>query len=252
MTGSEDDLNVIVTRDSNGNVPADTLVTCDGFTTFPFSALADPVPIEDSGLVKIKAELDQSISEAGDPWPQKGWLVLDQSDKRVLLVYVDAETVGFMVFRSTRKGWEWEGSSLNDRCRLRSAMPAGLGEVDWRFDPAFPRPDRDTTVVHLLVTERGCASGQPMGDRLRGPQVVATDDSVLIAFAATPPEGNEQTCPGNPSAAVTVELPAPLGERTIRDGRLIASDLAELIETEPSATPTQSPSTARPLLASTT
>ena len=91
-------------------------------------------------------------------------------------------------------------------------------------------------MVHLLATERECASGEPMGDRLRGPQVVETEDAVLIAFAATLQDGDEE-CPGNPAAAVTVELPAPLGERTLRYGRLITTDLTELIDSNPDSTP---------------
>jgi len=168
--------------------------------------------------------------------------VLSRSDEQVLIVYVDADSVGFMWFRSTGEGWKWEGSSLDDNCNLRTALPVGLGEVEWRLDPAFPSPDADTSVVHLLATERECASGEPMGDRLVGPQVVETDESVLIAFAATLQDGDE-VCPGNPEAAVSVELPAPLGERTLRDGRLITTDLTELIGTRPNSAPPTPPRT---------
>ena len=68
-----------------------------------------------------------------------------------------------------------------------------------------------------------------MGERLLGPEVVLTDDAVLLAFAATPPPGEFQDCPGNPSVAVTIQLDEPLGDREIRDGLDVGADLAEFI-----------------------
>ncbi len=219
--------------------------------TFPFVALADPVPVAESGLPDVQAGLEEFVAE-GAPWPQDDWLVLTRSDEQVVLIYVDADTVGFMSFRADGAAWEWDGSSLNDSCELRTALPADVGEVEWRLDPAFPQPDADTRVLHVLATERVCASGEPMGDRLIGPQIVDTEDSVLIAFAATPPPGDEQTCPGNPPAAVTVDLPAPLGERTLRDGRLITTNLAELMGVVPVSTPPGTSSINTPLPVPTT
>jgi hypothetical protein len=70
MTGSDDDLNVIVTRDSNGT-SRQTPVTCDGFTTFPTSALADPVPIEDSGDAAGKRARQAHITAPPQPIRRK-------------------------------------------------------------------------------------------------------------------------------------------------------------------------------------
>jgi hypothetical protein len=222
-----DEINVIVTPDPDGRIPPDTLVTCDGSPTFPISALEDPVPVNVGDLAGVRAALDQFLAtEEGVYWPQDGWLVLTSSDKHVELLYVDARTVGFMSFESTRAGWAWAGGSLAERCRLRTVLPPSLGEVDWMLDPAFPRPDDDTTTLHLLATERDCASGQPMGDRLLGPQIVETDKSVLIAFAAITISGD---CPSNPATPVTVELPSPLGGRRLRDGLSVSFDLTQLI-----------------------
>lgn len=75
----------------------------------------------------------------------------------------------------------------------------------------------------MLVTELGCAGGREMGDQLLGPQVVETDDAVRVAFAVIPPEGSMQTCPGNPPAALTVDLSSPLRDREVRDGLVIAA-----------------------------
>ena len=43
--------------------------------------------------------------------------------------------------------------------------------------------------------------------------------AVLVAFGVVPPLDDE--CPSNPSARVTVELDAPLGDRVVLDGLAI-------------------------------
>ena len=85
-----------------------------------------------------------------------------------------------------------------------------------RLDPDS-LPDPADTAINLLVTEQGCANSREMGDALKGPQVIETDDAVLVAFAVIPIAGMA-TCPGNPSTPVTIELSEPLGQRTLYDG----------------------------------
>lgn len=107
-------------------------------------------------------------------------------------------------------------------------MPGGLGRVDWRLDRAFPRPGPDSTEIHLRVTERDCASGQAMGDRLLGPQIVETDQSVVVAFAAIA-QYDGQDCQGNPSTSVTVTLPSPLADRDLVDGTVVTIDIRDIL-----------------------
>lgn len=81
---------------------------------------------------------------------------------------------------------------------MRRRLPAGVGQVDWSLDPAFPAPDAVSTELHVLVTEASCTGGSELGDRLLGPDVEITDDAVRIVFGAIPLVG-DQACPGNPS-----------------------------------------------------
>ncbi|WP_420452073.1 hypothetical protein [Ilumatobacter sp.] len=118
-------------------------------------------------------------------------------------------------------GWIWAGAGGGQRCDVRLKLPEGLGPVEWVVDPRSPTPDASSTEIRVLVTERGCASGEEMGDRLLGPQVVETDDAVRLAFALVPRPGG-QNCPGNPSTPFVVQLDAPLGERDVLDGSTIA------------------------------
>lgn len=97
------------------------------------------------------------------------------------------------------------------------------------LDPATAL-EPDSSTVDVLATEQACTGASDMGDRLLGPQVIETDTEVLVAFAAIPSSGPRE-CPGNPSTPVTIELEAPLGARTLRDGRRIGFTLDELLAT---------------------
>ena len=93
-------------------------------------------------------------------------------------------------------------------------LPEGLDEVLIGFDPVIGVPEQSATELALLVSERACASGREMGDRLLGPEVVETADEVFVAFAVTI-QLTVQDCPGNPATSVVVELDSPVGDRTV-------------------------------------
>ena len=113
-------------------------------------------------------------------------------------------------------GEVWRATGFGGGCNnLSVAYPEGLNQVEIYLDPTNP-PAADQTEIALLVTERACASGQPMGDRLLEPQVIEEADRVLLVFAAATDPG-DATCPGNPSTPVTVTLSAPLGQRELLD-----------------------------------
>jgi hypothetical protein len=119
-------------------------------------------------------------------------------------------------WRST--GWEWSGASWHGDCTLELEPEAGEGVVDWVLEADAGPVGPDTTTVTLLATERDCASGQPMGERLNEPVVTVTVDAVLILLSVEPREG-DQNCPSNPSQRVQIDLPEPLGDRVIEDAR---------------------------------
>jgi hypothetical protein len=125
--------------------------------------------------------------------------------------------------------WKWAGSSSGGPCPLQTRPPQGLNTVNWRIDPSAGPLTPNSTQIEVLVTERECASGQAMGDRLLGPEVVMTDSAVLIAFAANPPPGEGQTCPSNPEQAVVVDLSEPLGSRDVLDGLAVAGNLEDFL-----------------------
>ena len=207
-------------------------VGCANGPFFPASALDLPPPlIEDSSTPEVADAIAPFLEGAeGGLWPQDGWRVLEivESD-HVLIVHPGSNelpSVAFMSVEWNGDEWRWSGSSIPNDCILVVEPRAEDGAiVDWRVDPTVEPPRPETTTLILEATERGCASGQPMGDRLNEPEVTFTNDAVLIRLTTQPREGG-QNCPGNPSQRVEVELAEPLRNRKIRDAR--ETDLGEL------------------------
>ena len=239
-TKADGGLRIIVQPDSSGEMPGDLEIGCRSGPTFPASALEGTRPLAGSGLEEVGAAIRVFLDGGeGQFWPQDGWQILHQADAAVLLVHVertggsgealDESRVAFMTVEHVNGDWKWAGASSSGPCPLRTSLPQGLNTVEWRIDPSAEPLTPNSTQIGVLATEQECVSGQAMGDRLLGPEVVITETAVLIAFAANPPPGGSQTCPGNPELAVVVELPEPLGDREVLDGLALAGNLEDFL-----------------------
>lgn len=232
--GSETGLGLIVVPDESGALPSDVTVGCRTGPNFPASALENVRPLDGSGLDEVIREVALWLeNDEGQFWPQDGWLILDETESNVLVMQpgdLDATgdaVVWFMTVTETDGVWRWSGGGGGGPCPLVVTTPDDLNNVEWRLDPGVALTS-DTTEVRILATELECASGKAMGDRLLAPEVVYTDDAILIAFAATPLEGGAD-CQGNPEQAVTVSLSEPVGDRTVRNGQQLADSIVELL-----------------------
>ena len=194
----------------------DPLVSCAGTPEVRYSQLIDPPSIDDvehPAVDVLRTELD---TPGGEPLPRGRWVVINIDDD--LAVFAALSSSGFGTAAVERRGdrWIFAGEASGRPCEPAVKLPPGLGRVEVRLDPDA-LPDPADTAINLLVTEEGCANSREMGDALKGPQVIETDDAVLVAFAVIPIAGMA-TCPGNPSTPVTIELAQPLGQRTLYDG----------------------------------
>lgn len=229
-------LQVIVRPDPDGLLPPDVGVGCPSGPTFPASALDETRPLAGSGLDEVEREVQGFLDNAeGQSWPQDGWLILYESENEVLVVNGGGEStpeggLSFMTVERVGGEWRWAGSSSGVSCPLTTSLPPGLNTVEWRLDPSAPKLGPDTKELRILAMERECVSGREMGDRLLDPEVVYTDDAVLLAFAAVPAPGADQNCQGNPEQAVAIELTEPLGGREVLNGMTVAGDLLEYLE----------------------
>ncbi len=226
---SSGDLGIIVPPCEDGSLPGDLWVGCKYAPKFQVSDLEAIVPLAEADPGGVAQAIEPFLSGGeGQFWPQAGWLILRETEDEVLLVHHDAGGLSFMNVRRVDGAWQWSGSQSGGSCPLYYRVPDSFNAVDWRLDPEAP-PDPRGMTLGVLVTERQCVSGQEVGERLRGPQVVMTDDVVRIAFAAEPPPGDSFNCPSNPETPVIVALPAPLGEREIVEGLAIGIDLEDFL-----------------------
>lgn len=226
----EGGLGIIVPPGPDGALPEELEVGCQHGPTFSMSDLEQIDPLETSAPRGVAEAIEPFLSgEEGAFWPQENWLVLKEAPDEVLLVARAAEGLAFMNVMHTNGEWTWSGASSGGPCPLYFQVPEGLNPVDWRMDPAAPAPGPGSTEIDVLITERPCVSGQEIGDRLLGPEIVMTEDAVRIAFAAEPPPGDAFDCQGNPETPYRVVLPAPLGDRGIVEGMAIGLDLEDYL-----------------------
>lgn len=234
VTPNNGELRAIVLVEADGKLPDETVIEARCGAVFPASALDNIPLLAESGLTEVEQAIESFLkSGEGGQWPQDGWLILHRTKARITLANLDATAaepmVAVMYVENDTDEWRWAGSSIGGDCPLEVMPPVGLNAVDWRLDPTAEPPTSDSTAIHLLVTERACANGQAMGERLLGPQVVVTDAEVLIAFAAQALDG-QRNCQGNPDTAVTIELSGPLGGRVLANGLALDVSLEDVLE----------------------
>ncbi len=194
----------------------DPLVSCPGTPAVRYSQMIDPPSIDEVDHPAVDALRGELDAPGGQTLPRGRWVVISIDDDRATFAALAAD--GFGVAGVERQGdkWIFSGEAAGRPCEPAVPLPAGLARAEVRLDPDSMPGAADTT-VDLLVTERGCASGREMGEALRDPQVIETDEAVLVAFAVVPVAG-AATCPDNPSTSVTIELSDPLGQRWVYDG----------------------------------
>ena len=105
------------------------------------------------------------------------------------------------------------------KLKLEVVVDDGLNTVDFVVTSTDPA----SSVIVVEASERGCASGQPVGDRLQEPRATQTD-TIYLYLAAEPATGGDiQTCQTSPSTTVEIDLGEPLGEREVLDARIFGS-----------------------------
>jgi hypothetical protein len=197
---------------------------CQG-TRVPAAVLTDGATADQLGD-EAAAALDGASVPDIEP---EEWRVLTETSTDVYLIRelpkprVDDhgerrthELMGIEWTDQTEEGGEgWQLWQHGD-CALRYDL-GGLGDAIVALDPDNP-PDPASSEVHLLVTEVACASGKPAEGRLTLERLVELEDRVKLVIGVEAPPGDAQSCQSNPPTPFTVELDAPLGDRTLMDG----------------------------------
>lgn len=197
-------------------VIGDVRYTCGG-PGFSPDLFSQPAIAETDGHPSAVA-LRAAIAQVGldiDMLPEAGYRLAYRDDLRATYLAGDPAD-GLIYAELAVDGGEWRLQGWGG-CRPEIVVD-GLSLATWVLAPGLPVPDAATTQVTALVTERACTGATPMGGRLQPPRIATSDAAVIVVFAAVPLMGDMFTCPGNPSARVTFELPAPLGDRQLLDG----------------------------------
>lgn len=231
---------------SPGSEPTDTTATqlpepttpeadqpfigCPNGPWFPRSALEGQIYLSESGREDIAEAIRPFLeSEEGVHWPQGDWRILYATEEAVLLVHLELpDGLSFITVEKTGQSWRWAGAQSGGSCPLVIEPPEGSNTVDWRVDEGEAIGPNSTT-IRLILQERECVSGQEIGDRLIGPDIVFTETQVLVSFAAGPPPGDAFTCQGNPETPYVLDLDEALGNRELVDGRDIGIKLEDVL-----------------------
>lgn len=198
---------------------AGTVYSC-GSISVPLDVLEGGRPATDlnashrAALRQVTADLTMDVRDLSE------WLIVTASGRRLVILgpsqddHVSDGSPLHSVVAADRgeEGWQLD---LAGACELGLALD-GLGNADVRLDPDAPPPSGDATELHLLVTERACASGKSAEGRIRVVSHRYSDDQLQIAVGVEPRAG-DQECPGNPETPFVLRLEEPLGDRTVVD-----------------------------------
>ena len=228
---STEDVEVVLIP-GEGQLSPDLIVSCHAGPSFPLAALDRIVPLSEGDPGGVTEAIALFLESAeGQYWPQDDWQILHTTQNEILLVHKgDGGGLAFMNVSNGGDGWKWSGSQSGGPCPLEYTVARGMNAVDWRLDPSASAPTPESIEIAVLITERECVSGQEIGDRLVGPQIVMTELVVRIAFAAEPPGGTAFDCQGNPETPLLVVLPEPIGERELVEGAGIGIDLEAYLD----------------------
>jgi len=141
--------------------------------------------------------------------PQRGWYVLARRKDRLLFAEGRGTSVASLTLVRRRGRWSFEMSGGCEPRAVRDGLPA----VPLRL--AFA-PDGGN-VVRLLVDDVACSSGRDARGRILTPRVWLARKAVTLTVHVRRAEGF-QTCQGAPPTPVDVELPEPLGGRSVLVG----------------------------------
>ncbi len=154
----------------------------------------------------------------GDIVPDEGWHLAGQDPTTASFVAAVDGDPPFAEAQAELRDGQWEIVGWG-QCRPTLDV-AGRNRATWMLAEGVT-VGPSTTSFAVDVTEIDCASGRPSDDRLLDPIIAYLPREVLVIFTVTPPPGEEQECPGNPSTRQIVELREPLGNRTLWDAAVL-------------------------------
>ncbi|WP_116949755.1 hypothetical protein [Jiangella endophytica] len=201
------------------------LVTCNMYNEWP---PFDPVLLTERPALDPESDLGIAVRTTARPSIAARlidhWTLIDQvGSTAYLLIWMkdteEARSLGgelaTAVYTQAADGsWAYQGGGGG--CEPQRYFDDGLMPGWWSLRTV---PSPDDTSVDIEVNSDECSSGQSPADRLTEPIVEYRADTVLITTRVEPLPPGGYTCPGSPSAPLTVHLDEPLGDRQLLDGQ---------------------------------
>lgn len=187
-------------------------LTC-GRQPFADSALA-AAPIDVNGPGPALAALRESLSIYIDLYGDLSglrWIAATQDDYGATYLTRQGERWLEAPVFAGRDGWV---PGTIDDCTPREFGAEYYADLQWSLDPDFATPNAASTELHVLVVESACASGEPPLGRVLPPIVDYAANELHLTIGVRH-RGGFANCPSNPSLAVTVVLPEPIGDREL-------------------------------------
>ena len=202
------------------------LVTCGTQFAFDVRSLAVPPGAENQAgpeFDALRAFLRDDRQLLGpDPGPMPVVREVARYDGRVAFL-IDRVDPGpwsddggpflYVYFNRVGGTWQWAGSG---DCQPRAYGPSGYEGAQWTLDPAFPAPNPSTRVLHILVSALECSGGGSASGRI-GPAYVVVDRYEVHIEIVVKHRSDTEACERVPATPATIELPAPLGDRSLHD-----------------------------------
>lgn len=199
--------------------PASELVARCGsqveFSSLPVDVNTFP-PLDDDAQSAIDELVNGPTGVEAGEFADVEFSIANRTNSNLSLFGPSPDGAGFVNATFERRDGEWRPTSWGG-CRIQISAP-GFGPARTQLDPDV-EPDPGSTTLNLVINEWDCASGQPPTDRQVIPVVIETAETIEIITMVEPVSGDAE-CPSNPWHAVTAELDAPLGNRTVLDGHM--------------------------------
>lgn len=195
-------------------------LTCGSPLAFAPRALSGPPGAEEAD--HPAAEALRQLLKGDSPPSRPGWRVVVLSATHVLFLLpgLPQEGVAYWNAEFENRGGAWM-YVRSGQCDLQPFF-SGIEPARWDLAPGDAlRPN--TTTLNVLVTDRGCSSGQSPEGRIVPAAVIYDANSVMVIFGVKPLPGS-QTCEPAPAAAVSLELREALGNRELLDGAVFPAE----------------------------
>ncbi len=203
-------------------VPHEPELVSDGAgLPFPPSALRAPAgqldPVEPP-VAAFAAQLSRQKPAADGSVPRlEEWRILARAESEVLFARgLPPRMITVAMRREGRRG-AWSSVAVTRFEALRRTRD-GVRASNWQLDPTQQLTPEDT-IIRMLVTEQTRSGGELAHKRLLAPDLHDGDDELIVAMFVTPKPGVQMPS-GTLETPVRVQLPSPVGERSLIDGAL--------------------------------